>query len=120
MKIRALVCGIGFLCFGGLIACFSVSEKTIDEVPQTVSAAVDVGEEQTHDPQQIAYAQFDPVDFTVDSIENRAKSFELSEAENVWARIKWVRTLEQAKVLSEQSNRPIFLFSMYGELDGRC
>ena len=61
-----------------------------------------------------------PVEFNVKSIQERAKRLDLAESENVWSRISWVRTLKEAKRISSESGRPIFFFSMYGELDGRC
>ena len=60
------------------------------------------------------------VPLNIDSIQQRVRAIELTEQENVWSRIPWVRSLEKAKRLSKESGRPIFFFSMYGELDGRC
>ena len=44
----------------------------------------------------------------------------LQEHEKVWKRVSWVAKHATAKKLSLETNRPIFLFSMHGELDGRC
>jgi hypothetical protein len=44
----------------------------------------------------------------------------LSDEERVWEHIPWTHTLPEARVVSTETGRPIFLFSMWGELDGRC
>jgi len=62
----------------------------------------------------------DPVLLDVENIRARVQALDLTESENVWARIPWVPSLEEAQQLSQSSGRPIFFFSMYGELDGRC
>lgn len=49
-----------------------------------------------------------------------AATLDLTPAERVWERIPWTRSLEEAQALSLATGRPIFLFSMWGELDGRC
>lgn len=53
-------------------------------------------------------------------LERRADALDLQEHERVWERIAWTRDLESAEQLSDQTGRPIFLFSMWGELDSRC
>lgn len=50
----------------------------------------------------------------------QAEALDLNRGERVWDEIPWVRSLDQAKTLSRQTGRPIFLFSMWGDLDGRC
>lgn len=40
--------------------------------------------------------------------------------EAVWNRVYWESDPEQARARSRETGRPIFLFSMWGELDGRC
>ena len=56
----------------------------------------------------------------IEEIEEKVKYFSLRKSERVWEKIPWVTDFKTAKALSEKTNRPIFLFSMWGELDGRC
>lgn len=56
----------------------------------------------------------------ISTIEERVKYFSLRRSERVWDKIPWVTEFETAQALSEKTNRPIFMFSMWGELDGRC
>ena len=44
----------------------------------------------------------------------------LKPQEKVWARLPWFGDYEKALEESQKQNRPIFFFSMFGELDGRC
>ena len=44
----------------------------------------------------------------------------LSDEERVWEHIPWTHNLPEARAAAERTGRPIFLFSMWGELDGRC
>ena len=74
----------------------------------------------TEDVERVPRFPTDPVSLDVDSIRSRVSDLDLTESENVWARIPWVPSLEEAQRLSHSSGRPIFFFSMYGELDGRC
>jgi hypothetical protein len=53
-------------------------------------------------------------------IEETVKQLALSDEERIWERIPWTRSIDEAKKISEDSQRPIFFFSMWGELDGRC
>lgn len=59
-----------------------------------------------------------PID--VAALSARVQASDLSPTERVWERIPWTRTLEEAQALSARTERPIFLFSMWGELDSRC
>ena len=56
----------------------------------------------------------------VDSIQEKVKHLSLQQEERIWDRIPWKSDLESAKKASSESGRPIFLFSMHGDLDGRC
>ena len=56
----------------------------------------------------------------VATIRERVKYFSLRQSERVWDKIPWVTDYSTAQALSQESQRPIFLFSMWGELDGRC
>lgn len=59
-------------------------------------------------------------DLDVDALSARVARQGLSEREAVWERIAWVRDVDEARALAQERDRPIFLFSMWGELDGRC
>ena len=56
----------------------------------------------------------------VASIQEKVKQMSLQQEERIWDRIPWKSDLETAKKVSTESGRPIFLFSMHGDLDGRC
>ncbi|MFT5686653.1 MAG: hypothetical protein ACI8RZ_007609 [Myxococcota bacterium] len=47
-------------------------------------------------------------------------SLRLKPDEEVWRRISWEADYETARERSEETDQPIFFFSMWGELDGRC
>jgi hypothetical protein len=61
-----------------------------------------------------------PLELDEQSIRDRTGQLDLKASEDFWTRIAWVRSLERAEGLSKSTGRPIFFFSMYGELDGRC
>ena len=63
----------------------------------------------------LAASDIDPA-----ALRERARGMDLMDNERVWERIPWVTTYEDATALSAQTGRPIFLFSMWGELDSRC
>ena len=48
------------------------------------------------------------------------EALDLTPQERVWERVAWARDLASAQAVAEESGRPIFLFSMWGQLDGRC
>ena len=54
------------------------------------------------------------------SIKTKGAEIILSEEERVWELIPWTTNLQEATRLSAETDRPIFLFSMHGDLDGRC
>ena len=56
----------------------------------------------------------------VEAMNDRVDEMDLSDGEQVWERIPWATDLDTAMALSKESNRPVFLFSMWGELDSRC
>ena len=56
----------------------------------------------------------------VEEISLNALAMDLDQKDRVWERIPWVKDLDAARALSAQTDRPIFLFSMWGELDSRC
>lgn len=56
----------------------------------------------------------------VAAIRARVGALELKAEERVWDRIAWQSDPARAMDLARQTGRPVFLFSMYGELDGRC
>lgn len=58
------------------------------------------------------------VDF--ESVKAQVQALDLRADERVWERIHWERDLASAQEVSRATQRPIFLFSMWGELDGRC
>ena len=49
----------------------------------------------------------------------KVEELSLKKEERVWERIPWMTSFEEAQKTSQASNRPIFLFSMHGDLDGR-
>ena len=64
---------------------------------------------------EISVAQVDP-----DAIDAQVAILGLQPKEKVWEHIPWLQDVEKAKAASQESGRPVFLFSMWGELDGRC
>lgn len=57
---------------------------------------------------------------SIETIKERVKYFSLRTSERVWEHIPWVTDFETAQAMSQETQRPIFMFSMWGELDGRC
>ena len=53
-------------------------------------------------------------------VQEKASALLLTDSEKVWELIPWTNDVTEAKKLSKETNRPIFLFSMLGSLDGRC
>jgi len=62
------------------------------------------------------YSQF----LDIQRISKGVADLALQDSEKVWERVSWVSDVSTAKSLAIQTQRPIFLFSMHGELDGRC
>lgn len=58
--------------------------------------------------------------FDISAIQQQATKLELQSEERIWERIPWTSSLNEAKSISQESDRPIFIFSMHGNLDGRC
>ena len=58
--------------------------------------------------------------FDTTLIDQSVESLKLSSSEKVWTQIPWVSDYNLALEQAQKSNRPIFFFAMYGELDGRC
>lgn len=79
------------------VACTGTSPSESNRVIETVATAVDV-----------------------EAVRAAVKQQALSDEERVWEHIPWTHTLPEARAAAEQTGRPIFLFSMWGELDGRC
>ena len=63
-----------------------------------------------------------PLEITkdIDTVREDVRYYALRKSERVWDKIPWVTDYPTAQALSQESKRPIFLFSMWGELDGRC
>ena len=62
----------------------------------------------------------DSVEIDIESIKSGVSQNRLKKHEMVWERVRWVRDFDTALALSNRHERPIFLFSMHGQLDGRC
>ncbi len=60
------------------------------------------------------------VEVDIESIKSGVSQNRLKKHEMVWERVRWVRDFDTALALSNRHERPIFLFSMHGQLDGRC
>ena len=60
------------------------------------------------------------VEIDIESIKSGVSHNRLKKHEMVWERVRWVRDFDTALALSNKHERPIFLFSMHGQLDGRC
>ena len=61
-----------------------------------------------------------PTTFDLKSVQKHVAALDVQPSQEVWSRISWVDNLPEAKLLSAQTKRPIFFFSMHGKLDGRC
>ena len=53
-------------------------------------------------------------------IDATVERLRLKGSEKVWAQLPWYGNYETARELSQNRQHPIFFFSMFGELDGRC
>jgi hypothetical protein len=53
-------------------------------------------------------------------IDANVERYRLRTDEKIWARLPWISSYDEAMQEAKKRNRPIFFFSMYGELDGRC
>ena len=62
----------------------------------------------------------DSVEIDIERIKSGVSQNRLKKHEMVWERVRWVRDFDTALALSNRHERPIFLFSMHGQLDGRC
>ena len=54
------------------------------------------------------------------AVDDAVARVQLSVDDQVWRKIAWEEDYESARQRSQQQDRPIFFFSMWGELDGRC
>ena len=90
------------LLFGGVVGC----QTQQDIPPKTYSA----DEQKT-----VPSVSLTPLD-----IKTKGAEIVLSEQERVWELISWTTDVKDANRQSEETGRPIFLFSMHGDLDGRC
>ena len=61
-----------------------------------------------------------PSTIVVADIEEKAAELALKQHERVWDLIPWESDYSQAMQISQETRRPVFLFSMLGDLDGRC
>ena len=57
---------------------------------------------------------------SVPAVRAGVQALQLDADDRVWERIAWSRDIDDAKRRSRDSGRPIFFFSMWGKLDGRC
>ena len=74
------------------VACTGTSPSESNRVIETVATVVDV-----------------------EAVRAAVKQQALSDEERVWEHIPWTHTLPEARAAAEQTGRPIFLFSMWGE-----
>ena len=54
------------------------------------------------------------------AVDDTVALLSLSVDDQVWRKIAWEHDYESARQRSQLQDRPIFFFSMWGELDGRC
>lgn len=94
-----------FLLFWGISGCYS--EQAFEKQAK-----------QQTNIQDSMIVDVDPID--VDTIGDEVARLDLQPHEKVWERVSWMADVATAKSLAVKTNRPIFLFSMHGELDGRC
>lgn len=54
------------------------------------------------------------------AVDDTVALLSLSVDDQVWRKIAWEEDYDSARQQSQQLERPIFFFSMWGQLDGRC
>ena len=108
-----------------------LTKETFHPAPSFVKPGTKVEKAETEEPQQLPVTGLGqpltvnierPLSITMDieKIREEVRYFALRKSERVWDKIPWVTDYTTAQALSQESQRPIFLFSMWGELDGRC
>jgi len=58
----------------------------------------------------------DPVAF----VDGRVKALDLTPQERQWEQIGWTYDLDEAMRLSRKHGRPMLIYCLNGQLDGRC